>query len=177
MSEIISVMTIFDVKKILKDYPTPSKDPNNPTGLPHPVNGKEYPYMYMLVTAGNVISGQADGNLNFSATTDDVVRWRSQSMSGDASQAAVMYGFFKFGGNDVITPPGAVLSHPTVPVPNPANPVTFTAQSVPDFYWRSDVIATGVENYGVRFYITGIVGSQLTTLGYFYWDPTITVNI
>ncbi|HEE0242842.1 TPA: hypothetical protein R6276_004307, partial [Serratia marcescens] len=77
-----------------------------------------------------------------------------------------------------------VFSNPTfkmytrssmMPAQNTVFPVTFTNQT----YWfiQADISNTGTENYCIQFglYYRPNGGDQ-KLLGYFYWDPTITIS-
>ena len=177
-STFIEILSVFDTQTILKDYAPPANPtPSSPIGLPHP-SGGPYKYMFMVAKDANTISGQATGNLSIRANVNDQVQWRSASLSDNGAQSAIIYKIQKNGsGADVLKlPPEVNVTYPYVPVPDESDPTKYKATEVPDYFLSSLVRRTGVENYLVYFYITDIVNGKLKTLGYYYWDPAITVD-
>lgn len=169
----IDIMSVIDAQRILLDVKPEnrSQHPDKPTML-------EHKYMYMVATNGSVLSGQAGGDLEIEAFINDIVRWRAASVSEDGTIDVVIYNFFKFGGQDVLGKWSDELTQPFAPIPDPENPIKYTPTQVPDFYWDAKVKTVGQESYGVYFYITSLnrTTHKLETLGYFGWDPRVTVK-
>jgi hypothetical protein len=169
MSSIIDIDVAFDTETIVAKYKSPSQNSQSPTGIQHAD-------AYMIAQSSDVISGQATADLNVSASVGDVIRWRAASLSGNSDQSAVIYNIVKFSGTQVTGPIQPITASPTVPIPNAANPVQYTPTTQFDYYINANVIANGTEGYQVWFYIVERNHSTLNTLGYYYWDPTLTVS-
>lgn len=169
MSQIIDINVAFDTETIVSKYANPSQNSTQPTGIQHAD-------AYMIAQTSDVISGQATADLNVSASVGDVIRWRSESLSGNSDQSVVIYNIVKFSGTAVTGPIQPITASPTMPIPNSANPVQYTPTSQYDYYLNANVTANGTEGYEVWFYIVQRNHSSLTTLGYYYWDPTLTVT-
>jgi nematocidal protein AidA len=169
MSSIIDIDIAFDTETIVSKYPHPSQNSQAPTGIQHAD-------AYMIAQSTDVISGQATADLNVSASVGDVIRWRASSLSGNSDQSAVVYNIVRFSGQQVTGPIQPITASPTVPVPNAANPVHYTPTPQFDYYINANVIANGKEGYQVWFYLVERTHSTLKTLGYYYWDPTLTVS-
>lgn len=173
---VIYVQTIFDTETILKNY-AKSTDPTQPTGLPHPdPSGRTV--MYMLTNWANTLSGQATGNLEIQAEVNDIINWRTMSLSNNTGDAVM---FYAFGGTDegIISKPALEESHPTVPVPilpfTP--PYNYKMETITDVYWYSLVRSPGSTTYTVSFFILTQDPSTGALVRYFYWwDPKVTVK-
>lgn len=169
MSQIIDINVVFDTETLVSKYPNPSQNSSAPTGIAHQD-------AYMIAQASDVLGGQATADLNVSASVGDVVRWHSESLSGNSDQSAVIYNIVKFSGASVTGPIQPITASPTMPIPNSANPVQYTPTSQYDYYLNANVTTNGTEGYQVWFYIVQRSHSTLTTIGYYYWDPTLTVS-
>ncbi|MEA1673497.1 inclusion body family protein [Nitrospirillum sp. BR 11163] len=175
MSKFIDIEIVIDTVTLLSTYPNPSKNANAPTGIAHN-------FSYMIAQSAFVRSGQATGDLNINALVNDTIRWRSLSLSGNSDQSVVLYDIRQFSGTQVTGTITAIESNPYEPKPTlvdgkNTNPPTFTTVTDLDYYLQTTVINHGTENYQVYFYVTQPNPStgQPQLVGYFYWDPTITV--
>jgi hypothetical protein len=176
MSNIIDVEMVFDAQTLLKKYKNRSQKPSEPTGIEH----KD---VYMIVAAQYVADPrtQATADLAIRAEVDDVIRWRGLSLSENISHSVIPYKIQRFAGSQVTTIPEPREAHPWIPIPvqnedKSVDPLKFKAQQIPNYYLSCDVTDSGTENYQVWFYLTEQVsGSDVQVLGYFYWDPSITV--
>lgn len=61
----------------------------------------------------------------------------------------------------------------TVPLPNPQNPQQPGSQTIQSYYWSCNVNQPGSVTYHFQF---GIYGSDSTPLGYYQWNPFITIT-
>ncbi|WP_211114952.1 inclusion body family protein [Azospirillum brasilense] len=165
-ARITNVLITFDTESILNDYKNLSRDPKNPT----PISAK---YIYMVTNGANAISGQAGGELNLKASVNDVIRWREATLTLSSDDSALMYAFVPTGGANLISPPQALLSTVTVPVPNPSNLTTPNFETIKDFFWNSIALDTGRVTYHFHFMITDRYGQ---VKGYCKWDPYITIS-
>lgn len=175
MSNYIDIEIVIDTVSLLKAFPNPSKDYNNPTGIDHTS------YSYMIAQTAFVNSGQASGNLSVKALVNDTIRWRSLSLSGNSSQSAVIYDMQQFAGTTVTSPVFSIESQPYAPLPTLSGgyntkPPTYTKVTENDYFLQATVTNHGTEQYKVLFYVTAEdANGNLVNQGYFYWDPTITV--
>ena len=169
MSQIIDINIAFDTETIVAKYPMPSQNSQAPTGIQHAD-------AYMIAQTSDVISGQATADLNVSASVGDAIRWRSESLSGNSEQSVVIYNIVRYAGDQVTGPTDPITASPTMPIPNAADPVQYTAMPQYDYYINADIIANGTENYQVWFYIVQRNHSSLQTIGYYCWDPALTVS-
>jgi len=173
---IVDVLTAFDVEKIL-GYQKPgtqlSQDPMNPTLLPN--NG--YDDVYMVTTDRNVISGQAGSDLKMQAEVNDIIRWRTISLTDVADYKCFIH-TFKFIG--YTAPEKAPLStpifehtFPTEPDPAPGWP-NGGVQERPssDFYWQATARRKGSASYT---FVVAVYQRSGKLVGYFQWDPSITI--
>lgn len=177
MSNYIDIEIVIDTVSLLNAFPNPSQDYNNPTGIDHTS------YSYMIAQTVYVNSGQATGNLSVKALVNDIIRWRSLSLSGNTGQSAVIYSMPQFAGTTVTSPVIAIESQPYVPFPTLTStgfnttPPTFTSVIDNDYFLQTNVTGHGTEQYKVMFYVTvqdPNTGKPVNK-GYFSWDPTITV--
>lgn len=169
-NKIININIIIDTTKLMNDQTNPSKDANNPTLIGHQ-------YQFMVVSDGaSDISGQGSGDLRFSATQGDVVRFTAVSEFNNYDQPVILYDLFKFGGSDVFLNPHFTLQQfgdvDTI-APKSFNPLT-TKTVQQDFWFAQNTVnSKGTENFGLKF---ALYNSDLSLYGYFSWDPAITAS-
>ena len=169
--EIINIQIVIDTDAITADYPNPSKDPADPTGLPHN-------YMYMVATRSDVITGSGTANLSIKANVGDIIRWHAVSENSNFNSAVVIYNLAQFGGTTVFN--NLTFSVYTrqgiLPIDCATLPVDFSAQN----FWfnQANVINTGTEYYPVQFalYVRWRDVADPVLFGYYYWNPTVTVQ-
>lgn len=166
MAEIINVLIAFDTETIIKTYTNPSQDPNKPTQVTTSL-------IYMIVRQGNAISGQAGGNLNIKAQVGDIVRWRETSLSLSAESNALLYAYIRGSGEGRISNATAHIVEPDVPLPNPDDPLHPKIQNVKIHNWTSEVERQGTVGYTFRFMI---LDRDEGLIGYYYWDPSVTIR-
>ncbi|PWK78338.1 inclusion body protein [Mucilaginibacter oryzae] len=169
--EIINIQIVIDTDAITNDYPNPSQDPNNPTGLPHT-------YMYMVATRGNTIGGSGGADLNVKADVGDVIRWYAVSEYGNFDSSVVIYKLAWYAQDVVFDGETFNVYNRTgiLPAKGTAIPVGYSVQN----FWfnQATVVAKGTEQYNVQFalYVRQRGVDQPVLFGYYYWDPTITVQ-
>ncbi len=165
MSDIINLLVTIDTDHVIKDFPDPSTDQNNPSGL-------EHKYQYMVVSDNKELSGEGGADLNFSAEVGDHVRIHGTSEYANFEKSILIYKIQKFGGEEVFSPFNS--STYTKSTPEPSGPNVLPAKNVDRDYWfyEANVVKRGTESYQIWFalYVDGDL------YGYFYWDPTITVE-
>lgn len=164
-SAIIDVLASFDAYTIVNNYQNASKDPDRPTFVDNSL-------IYMTTRQDRII-GQSGAELNVKARVGDVIRWRETELSLGFEYDAL---FYRFVTNEtrLITPPQVIVSPVTVLVPqmgHEGQPV-FDKQTIQDHYWQCTIVNTGHVTY--HFYF-GIYESG-SLLGYFQWDPFITIE-
>ena len=171
----MDILVVIDTELVKESYPNPSKDPDNPTGIAH--NSQ---FMICTGTRG-VVSGQGTADLNFKANPGDYVSFFGQSISANGDDAVIIYDIrywngakvFNRFGIDVVTRQGAVK-------PNPESENGLPALNGPNDFISLDsrVRGQGIENFYVYFalYTLADNGEDQVLMGYYYWDPTITVS-
>ena len=168
MSQTINIQVTLDAEGIMRTYPNPSKDPNNPTGIAHN-------FGYMVATA-NAQSGSGTGDLTFSALVGDSVRFFGVTASNNFENSALIYGLPRFGGTQVFSDFHSYTF--TKNGVSPSGESVLPAHVGEEKFWffQAEVIAAGTENYKVQFALYNRDGSGNPVLfGYYNWDPTITV--
>jgi len=169
----IDILIVIDTEYVKTNYPNPSQDQNNPTGINHSSQ-------YMICTANSVLSGQGTADLNFKANPGDYVSFRGVSIYQNSDDAVIIYGIKYWSGanvfnqfvSDVVTRKGAV-----VPNTNTQNGLPAVNASVNFTSLDAKVSGQGVENFYVYFalYTLAADGETQNLYGYYYWDPTVTV--
>lgn len=171
MQKIINVLITIDTESVRTQYPSPSKDANNPTGIGHNLG-------FMVATGTKVNSGQGTGDLSFTALVGDTVRVFATSGSDNFDSAVLLYGLPKFGGAQVFSQFNYQNFTKSTVVPNSTS-TPLPARIVDEVFWffKADVILKGTENYMVQFalYTRDDNTGQPVLFGYYAWDPTITV--
>lgn len=170
MNNIINVQITIDTEAVIKDFPNPSTDSNQPTGIGHQ-------YEYMVVTDGSALSGQGGADLNFAAQVGDNVRFSGTSGSGNFENAVLLYGINRFGGDQVFAPFMSFTYTKEGVAPSGYHVLPAKLESLQYWFYEGRVINAGVENYKVAFalYTRDSFGKPQLH-GYFEWDPTITVE-
>lgn len=174
-SEDINVLIVIDTDYVKRTYPNPSQDPNNPTGIDH--NSQ---FMICADPRG-IISGQGTADLNFKAFPGDQVSFRGISIYGNSDDAVIIYGIKYWSGDNVFNSFVTNLVQRKGAVePDPSSPNGLPPKHVPLNFISLDskVAKGGTENFFVYFalYTLGADGETQNLYGYYYWDPTITVQ-
>ncbi|QEC78329.1 inclusion body family protein [Mucilaginibacter ginsenosidivorax] len=173
-NEIVYIQIVIDTEAIIADNPTPSTNADSPTGLAHN-------YMYMVATRGNVFTPQSEGtaDLNVKAITGDVIRWYAVSENGNFDTAVAIYKIARYDGSDDVfsTVDFNVFNRTGIlPTDRTTFPITFSLQS----YWfnSATILKTGTENYSISFALYRHTRDQAEPVlfGYFWWDPTLTIQ-
>lgn len=170
MSKIIDILIAMDTDAVRANYPNPSQDPNSPTGLAHNLG-------FMVCTGTKINSGQGTGDLSFTALVGDTVRVFGTSGSDNFEDAVLVYSLPKFGGDQVLDDFEYKNFNKSTVIPQ-SNSTPLPARTATQSFWfyQADVVNSGTENYEVRFALYGRDSNgQPTLVGYYYWDPTITV--
>jgi nematocidal protein AidA len=171
----VDILVVVDTDAVLRDYPRPSQNPDQPTMIGHQ-------YEFMIATgARQIFSGQGTGDLSFRANPGDTVAFRGTSIYANADSAIIVYGITKYSGTNVfntfqnmtITRNGAVMPKQGSPngLPATQTAITFSA-------YQSMVAGSGSEGFIVCFalYKLDDNGQKQNLVGYYGWDPNITVN-
>lgn len=169
---ITNIQIIIDTDKVIREHPSPSQDPNNPTGLAHS-------YQYMVVSGNQSIAGQGTPDLNFLAFPGDIVRMTMASEYNNLDNPLLIYDIRKFGSSDQVLGKFSSQNVNTKTVVPQVGDVVLppVIEERKFWYFQADVITHGTENYQVWFAMYQRVrGGNPTLFGFFYWDPTITVR-
>jgi hypothetical protein len=127
------------------------------------------------------VSGQGSADLNFSANPGDTVAFAGVSIYNNSDDAVFIYGIEYWNGDqvfntfvtDLVTRQNAVM-----PNGDTNNGLPPTQASLTFANYQAQVRKQGSEHFYVRFalYEMGSDGETQSLYGYYYWDPSITVN-
>jgi hypothetical protein len=172
-----NILVVIDTEYVKSNYSNPSKDPTKPTGINH--NSQ---FMIASGTRG-IISGQGTADLSFKLNVGDYASFTGTSVYANSDDAVIVYGIKFWSGTQVFNSftPNVITRNRAVQ-PNPEQvtsggiPPLQTVQNFSSL--DSKVGKSGTENFYVYFglYTLGSDGQTQNLFGYFYWDPTITVQ-
>lgn len=94
--EIIYVSVVIDTDYVKDNY-SPNTDKNNPKGIAH--NSQ-----YLIVDYQHVYANQATADLHIKANPNDTVRFYGTCIQANSSDAVLLYGMPKFGGEQIFGP-------------------------------------------------------------------------
>lgn len=178
MSSDIDILCAIDAQTILENYPSPSNDPNNPTSINNDL-------VYMTVKQGSAVTGNGTGELNVQATIGDSLRWRETTLSVNFENSVQFYNFVSSSQNLITLPPdlvGGVQADGSLSTVDEAMPkhvsgappwLPTSVNPTPFHFWQSTTESQGSVTYHWQFLIADRTG---TVLGYFQWDPFITIS-
>ncbi|MBY8609657.1 MAG: inclusion body family protein [Burkholderia sp.] len=179
---IIDVLTAFDVDEILrKNNNSLSTNPNQPTSL-----GQNPDTVYMITTLANaaygygqgplqgINQGEAGSNLRIKANVNDVIRWRTVSLTDVADYKCFLYRFTAISGA-LLSEVSYLTANVTEPYPAAGWPGSNRVNEEPraDYYAQATVIRPGTETYT---FVVAIYDRHAQLKGYITWDPYITAN-
>lgn len=179
---IIDMQVVFDAESIVAAYGGDAK--NSSADSPVPIDHHD---IYMVVSSRflQVLNTQGTPDLNIRAKLGDEIRWAGITLSEDIEYSVTIYGICETKDgkkNDRVTSkPRPKLAHPWVPVPKEdeeggVDPLDAPPQKLPEYFLSCDITDFGTERYSVKFYISAHShDGEVDRLGYFVWDPTITV--
>ncbi|MEJ1967761.1 MAG: inclusion body family protein [Rhizomicrobium sp.] len=172
MSKTINILITIDTDAVQKNYPNPSQNSAQPTGIAHNLG-------YMVCTGTTVNSGQGTGDLDFNALVGDTVRAFATSGSDNFEDSVLLYGMPMFSGQPVFGPFNYQNFTKSAVVPNSTTTV-LPARIVDEIFWfyQASVSTKGTEGYMVQFalYTRDPNTGQPVLKGYYAWDPTIRVS-
>ncbi|MCL2578185.1 MAG: inclusion body family protein [Defluviitaleaceae bacterium] len=168
---VINVFIYIDTESLLKKYPNPSKDQNNPTGIDHNQG-------YMFVTGATNVKSQGTGDLEFTAKIGDFISMYAASSTDNFDDAVLLYGIKRFSGDNVLSDFTNNVFTRKVPIPSSSSSSVLPARIVDRDFWSYDarVQRAGREGYMVKFALYTRDGNgQISLKGYYCWDPYINV--
>lgn len=174
-SQQINILAVIDTEYVKSHYPKPSTDLNNPTGIDH---NSEF-----LIATGTrgIISGQGTADLSFKANSGDYVSFTGTSVYANSDDAVIIYGIkFQSGTNvfNQFVPDYVNRNNAVMPNNTSSNGLPAVSQKICFASFDSKVSGQGAERFLVYFalYTLGSDGETQNLLGYYYWDPQITVS-
>ena len=174
-TESINILIVIDTEYVKRNYPNPSQDPNNPTGIDH--NSQ-----FMICTGARAIEKGTQGtaDLSFTAQPGDYLSVFGQSIYANADDAVIIYELHHWKGDEVFNSfnTDAVVRQKAVQ-PNTDTPNGLPAVQNEQTFISLDsrVKKSGEEYFKVRFALYTLVGGEVQELfGYYSWDPKITVT-
>jgi hypothetical protein len=171
----INIMIVIDTDYVKANYSNPSQDPDHPTGINHDSQ-------FMICTDPHgIISGQGTADLNFKAKFRDNVSFKGISIYGNSDDAVIIYEIKYRSGNEVFNqfvPNLKERQHAVVPDVTTTNGLPAKTTLVDFTSLDSQVVKYGKENFYVYFalYTLADDGETQKLFGYYYWDPSITVQ-
>lgn len=170
----INVLVVIDTDYVKATYPNPSKDPAKPTGINHSSQ-----FMICTDPRGG-IKNQGTADLQFAALPGDTASFTGVSIYNNAEDAVIIYGIEYWNGTNVFNQfvPNMVQRKGAAQ-PDPMTKNGLPAKSVLQNFSSFDakVRQAGIENFYVYFALYQLLdGENQELFGYFYWDPSITVN-
>ncbi len=171
----INILIVIDTEYVKANYPHPSQDPNNPTGINH--NSQ---FMICTGSRGSV-TGQGTADLSFQANPGDYVSFAGTSIYDNSDDAVIVYGIKYWQGDHVFNQfvPDVVKRQKAVmPDPNTTNGLPALQGPVSFSSFDAKVSQAGTENFYVYFalYTLASDGETQNLFGYYYWDPQIRVS-
>lgn len=173
-AEVINVLIVIDSEYVKNNYPK-NNDKNNPIGINHQSQ-------FMICTdPRGIVSGQGTADLNFKANAGDYASFSGTSIYGNSDDAVIIYGIKYWSGDTVFNQfvPNLVRRNRAV-MPNVTTPDGLPAVQTPINFTSLDsrVSQSGTENFYVYFalYTLNADGQTQDLYGYFFWDPTVTVQ-
>lgn len=171
-----NILVVIDTEYIKAKYP-PNTNKDQPVGIDH--NSQ---FMIATGTRG-IIGGQGTADLSFKLNVGDYASFTGTSIYANSDDAVIVYGIKYWSGDQVFNAftPNVITRNRAVQ-PNPNNvtsggiPPLQTVQNFSSL--DSKVGRSGKENFYVyiALYTLGSDGQTQNLFGYFYWDPSITVQ-
>jgi hypothetical protein len=174
-SNVIDILTVIDCESIIEATKTnpPSLTPG--TQVPGTSLGSyagSDPLVYMIACKNFLVNDptRAGSELEVTADVGDTIRWTMTCPGAGLKYNALI--------TQVGIGPGGAQNSITVPIVSSAPREVFgklnsTSKVVDEIVFTATVIAPGTTQYYIAFQITDNAGSNL---GYYYWDPFITVS-
>jgi len=169
----MDVLIVIDTEYLKTNYPNPSQNPNNPTGIDH--------ISQFMICAGTrgVISGQGTATLSFKANPGDYVSFYATSIYANSNDAVILNNIKQWSGENVLDTFTVNLVERTNAVRPDVNAINgFPAVTGVDSFISLDsrVIENGTATFLVYFTIYTLADDRETQVlcGYYCWNPTIT---
>lgn len=173
-NEVINIEIIIATDKLMREHPYASQDPNNPTPIGH-----QYAYMVASGSAMDV-RGSGTGDLSFAAEQGDILRVSAISEYNNFGKSVLLYGLFRYSGADIFAGRDFMLeSFPEVETPYPVNFEPLEVELRNQAYWtaQNTFQRKGQAGVGFQFGVwTTHRGQSPSLVGFYQWDPTITVE-
>ncbi|WP_109095699.1 AidA/PixA family protein [Azospirillum sp. TSH64] len=176
----VNIEVVVDAQTIYNTYQSNLGSFASPTPIAH-----EYIYMVTqpVFVTSTTPTTQATADLNITCNVGDNVRWTFSTLSQEVAMYALPYQISTFAGTNVMSTPLPIMLQPDEPImtlPVPAAGPAYTGATQYDYIMQATITnndAGTAEQYKVYFMLVQASSSGgLTTVGYFSWDPTITVN-
>lgn len=181
MFKIIDVAIVVDTVRIAETSPAGS--PDEPAKIVHDSNEAEKQMIFMVVNSCHLQdeTTQATASLDIKGSLGDIIRWRVQSLSGQSSDAAVIYDIKLHSQQPSTT--ARVREKPELnvraidaPIPTQDEPLDYSGEKQSNPIWHYFIRYTDATHYEIRFYILRYSRGAFTTVGYYCWDSCITVS-
>lgn len=179
---IIDVLTAFDVEEILKkNNNSLSSNPSAATFL-----GNDPDTVYMITRLANAAygfgqgplqganQGEGGGNLRLKVNVNDLIRWRTVSLTDTANYKCFLYSF-KANGVNRLGEVSYITTNVAEPYPAPGWPDNnhVNEESRADYYAHATALSPGDETYS---FVVAIYDRHAQLKGYVTWNAYITIN-
>jgi hypothetical protein len=164
MADIINILIAVDCETLAQQ--SLSTDSDHPTSIAENL-------VYAIVRQSNALSGQGGANLDVSARTGDIIRWRETSLSLNTEYQPIAYRFHVSQGAELLKDLGPETVEVTTPLPNPEDLLHPGTQTIKSYFWEAEVRNSGRATYQFSFMI---VDRDSNVKGYCTWDPYITIK-
>lgn len=170
-SKIITVHTVIDTDRILREIGEGSNNSATPKYIDHK-------FAYMVAANANNCIKQGTGDLEFEANIGDIVRMYAVSGSGNFEDEALLYEI-KYNKGETIFAPfiGQLIKGKEIMFPESStNPIKTTKVKTPFWFYQTSITDKGKEQYDFRFSIYTQENNAYKLRGYYAWDPAVTVK-
>ncbi|ATB30734.1 AidA/PixA family protein [Melittangium boletus] len=176
-SSFVDILTVIDAKGIINDMNSPGTQLGRGTrDYPSPLYGAEK-YAFMLVKRSeSKPDTEATDELRVSVSTNDILRWRTTSMTMNTGYGVLLYDVHISQGDDLVRTPTRYVIEGIVPKPKSdkdGNGLLDGSEPYQDAILQSTARSPGEVTYQLRFMI---VDRTNNPIAYFSWDPFITIS-
>ncbi|KFE61976.1 AidA/PixA family protein [Hyalangium minutum] len=167
----VDILTVIDAKSIVEDFSNNRGSKDRPAGLGN--NAGEY--IYMLVKRSVVSGAEAYYELKVDVKTNDILRWRTASLTMNTGYSTLAYGMTVSAGAGLITSPQPFETSIKIPTPqlNGGSIGSVGTQPYKDFFFQTTAQQPGNVTYQIQFMLSDSEGKAW---GYFTWDPYISIS-
>lgn len=169
--EIFNILVVVDTDSLMQDYPTPSKDPSNPTRV-------TYDYVYLIAPKEHAISGSKTGDIDIKIKPQNTIRFYGTSENLNFESAVIVYNLNYTSNSQDASPPQKQNIAESCVFPESANIDQITQSPCNILTVDSTVYEAGKISYDVHFAVFVMTrdSDHKVLYGCFSWNPKVSVN-